>query len=669
MLRKLGLRLRILLFFLALAIGSVVALAVGLWFGYHRKGSPDMLNAFLQGGVAAGFGMIGLIAWVWYLFDTHLARPMEGLAGAIRARTHGDVADKIDASDARYLGDIASAASAAAQTLVSTRGSLTEAVQRETARLSADKSKLEELLADVPPGVLLCTGRHHLVFYNSAAVQLLSDEKRPVCLDKSLFDYLQETTVRQAHHRLVASGHRGAAELLSTTTSGHRRLAARIRLVGDSVDDPGAYVMTLRDVTAELSADARRDALLAEVFEDVIPRLVDTGGAGAADARAAVPALLARYADCRTDSWPLGLVDAATIGRDLRASLDQPALELAGPWQAYALRCNSFDLVALLRHLALEVARRCGTNEVFLVLVPEKKGVQLRLTWRGGRLDETALAALLKEPLDAATGGLTGTTVLDLHGASLVRGQAPPDETLVLTLPQAEPRPPAPRYSDRFVVYDFDLLSRLQYDKLVDARLDDLTYVIFDSETTGLLPEQGDEIVQLAAVRIVKGKRVQSEVFDTLVNPGRPIPPGSTAVHGVSDAMVADAPSVHEAIERFHKFAEGAVLVAHNAPFDMEFLRRREREVGIHFANPILDTVLLSAVVFGQSESHSLDALTQRLGITIPAEDRHTALGDTVATADAFLKLKAMLEARGLERFGEVLAEVRRHSRLLRDLN
>ncbi len=77
----------------------------------------------------------------------------------------------------------------------------------------------------------------------------------------------------------------------------------------------------------------------------------------------------------------------------------------------------------------------------------------------------------------------------------------------------------------------------------------------------------------------------------------------------------------------------------------------------------------MSAVVYGQHETHSLDALTHRLGITIPEEMRHTAIGDTVATADAFLKLMPMLKGRGLHTFGEVLTEVRRHGRLLKDLN
>ena len=131
--------------------------------------------------------------------------------------------------------------------------------------------------------------------------------------------------------------------------------------------------------------------------------------------------------------------------------------------------------------------------------------------------------------------------------------------------------------------------------------------------------------------------------------------------------MRASRPAA-QAIARFHAFATGAVLVAHNAPFDMAFLRRGQT-AGRPFDHPVLDTVLLSAIVFGQLEQHSLDALTERLGITIHEADRHTALGDTVATADALVRLIPMLEARGLTSFGQVVAEGRKHGRLIEDLD
>ncbi len=220
----------------------------------------------------------------------------------------------------------------------------------------------------------------------------------------------------------------------------------------------------------------------------------------------------------------------------------------------------------------------------------------------------------------------------------------------------------------RPLVYDFDLIDRPKARDLHSTPLDDLCFVVFDTETTGLLPHQ-DEIVQIGAVRMLKGRIIEGEAFESLVNPGRPIPPASTKVHHVTDAMVADAPDIGQAGAEFHHFARDAVLVAHNAPFDMAFLHRHKDRIGRAFDHPVLDTVLLSAVLFGGSDEHTLDALCTRLGITIPAELRHTAMGDAVATAEVLVKMLPMLQARGFSTFGEVLGEVRKHQRIVEDLN
>ncbi len=146
-------------------------------------------------------------------------------------------------------------------------------------------------------------------------------------------------------------------------------------------------------------------------------------------------------------------------------------------------------------------------------------------------------------------------------------------------------------------------------------------------------------------------------------------PPHALPVDRVTAAMVAGAPGIETVGRQFHAFAEDAVLVAHNAPFDLEFLRRHEAGIGRRFDHPVLDTVLLSAVLFGSHETHSLDALAERLGVVIPPEARHTAMGDTLATAEAFLRMLPMLKARGLDTFGALVAELKKHGRLLRDLN
>lgn len=219
----------------------------------------------------------------------------------------------------------------------------------------------------------------------------------------------------------------------------------------------------------------------------------------------------------------------------------------------------------------------------------------------------------------------------------------------------------------RPLVYDFDLMNA-PLQAIHDRPLKDLCFTVFDTETTGLLPHK-DEIVQIGGLRVIGGRLVEGEQFDTLVDPERPIPEASTKVHGVSNDMVQGAPKIAKAAADFHLFASDSVIVAHNAPFDMAFLRRHAKSAEVDWNHPILDTVLLSAVLFGASATHTLDALCDRLEITIPAPLRHTALGDAHATAKALVQMLPMLEARGFDSLGKVIAQTRRHGRLLEDMN
>jgi DNA polymerase III subunit epsilon len=690
---NLSLRVRVFLFFAALAIGAVALLCFGLMVGYARLGSPASLNAFVQGGVIGSFGVLGLTAAVWYMFDVNVSKPIDVLAGALRARAHADIGAVMDPSVARYLGDLAPAAQATAHSLSETRNALAEAVARETTRLSAEKNKLAALLSDVPVGVLLCSSDHQLVFYNGTAVDLIGAASKGAApgLDRKLFDFLREGPIRHAYHRLIeAEDADAASDLLCATRDGAEILAARMRLLpSEGATTPG-YVLTLRDVTADLAAHTKREALLAEVLDRVrrpaanlrallavlpegaqTPPNMDAALRQEADNLSrSVTELAKRKEEGQADLIPRSPLRVADLTDGLRARLEARGLVLNAQDVPLLLRCDGFEVVALLARVALGVAAQLEVKAFDLTVEEDSTDALLRLSWPGKALRVADLETWLNAGLDEDVPGVTGQHVLTSH-ATDIWPETLPDGHHAICLPirMARRTGPRPKPIARAVVYDFDLLGKARNDKVADSALADLTYVVFDTETTGLLPGQGDEIVQIAAVRIVNGKRVEGEVFDTLVNPGRSIPAASTVVHGITEAMVADAPDIATAGRAFHKFAEGAVLIAHNAPFDMEFLRRHEPAIGARFDNPILDTVLLSAVVFGQHEEHSLDALTHRLSITIPEEARHTAIGDSVATADAFLKLLPMLQGRGFISFGAVLTELRRHGRLLKDLN
>ncbi|WP_333827393.1 3'-5' exonuclease [Pararhodobacter sp.] len=701
MAERLSLRLRILLFFAALAVGAVMALGLGLWFAVRRVDDPALLAGLrpvvMQGAIIGAFLITALVVWVWYLFDANVARAIDRLAGAIRARTHAWIDRDLtrEAEGARYLGDLAPAAQEVTRSLAQTRNALAESVARETTRLAAEKARLETLLADVPVAVLLCTAEHQLVFYNGQAVDLLGSGQAPG-LDRNLLDYLREGPVRHAYQRLSEAGDADmASDLLCATANGARIFAGRMRVLRrrEAGGAPG-YVLTLRDVTQDIAAHTSRDALLAEIFERVRrpaanlqtvigvlselpdhpadkPDLTDAMLDEVQALTQAITDLGARYDAIQTDWRPLAQTRSADLMDSLKARFGAAGLELTvaeGP--ELIVQIDGFEIVALLGWLAGRLADESGARDFHIALMEEDgPGALLRLEWTGPALPVGRLDAWLTGQLGRDTGELTARAVLLTHGTEAWPEPAGPGRgALAMPIRAARRAGRRPSPIARAVVYDFDLLSKARNAAVADARLEDLTYVVFDTETTGLSPAS-DAIVQIAAVRLVNGRRLESEVFDTLVDPGRPIPPLSTDVHGITDSMVRGAPRIDAVGAQFHRFARGAVLVAHNAPFDMEFLRRNEAGIGARFDHPVLDTVLLSAVVFGQQEEHSLDALTTRLGITIPEDARHTAIGDTIATADAFLKLVPMLKARGLNTFGEVLAEVRRHGRLLKDIN
>jgi DNA polymerase-3 subunit epsilon len=210
-------------------------------------------------------------------------------------------------------------------------------------------------------------------------------------------------------------------------------------------------------------------------------------------------------------------------------------------------------------------------------------------------------------------------------------------------------------FDDQPDFYDFDLFiprSGAEVREILDRELKDLELVVFDTETTGLRPLKGDRVVSLSAVRIRKGKIVQAGDFHTLVNPRIPIPKESTIFHGLTDESVKDAPDIAEAYRSFCQYVGGAVLVAHNAAFDMKFLEIAARENELpQIDNPVLDTLFLSYGVHGDLQGHNLDSIAGRLGVTI--EGRHTSDGDARATAEIFVRLLPLLEARGVRTLGQ----------------
>ncbi|MCI5111201.1 MAG: 3'-5' exonuclease [Marivita sp.] len=472
MLSSLSLRLRIFLFFCLLGLGGLASVGVALWFGHARALDTTVANGFTFAAILAAFLILGLTVGIWLLFDENVAKPIERLAAQMRSRAHAGVDGALDMAAARYLGDLAPAASAVTKQLNDTALMTAQAIAKETARLTEEKARLTALLTEIPVATILVGPSGQIVLYDGQAAEVLAQLGVPR-LNAPIREYFDAKTLGAAVTQLARTGM--DVRFTAHSPDGTQSFDTRLKPM-----DGGGYLMVIDSQTLDIAPDAAR-------------------------------------------------------------------------------------------------------------------------------------------PL----------------------------------------------------VYDFDLLDQrrgaAEMD-ILDTPLRALCFSVFDTETTGLLPHK-DDVVQLGAVRVLNGRIIEGETINQLVDPGRPIPPASTKVHKVTDAMVRGQPDIHTVAKRFHDFSRDAVIVAHNAPFDMAFLHRQAKTTGVTWDHPILDTVLLSAVLFGASEAHTLDALCERLSVTIPTELRHTALGDARATAEVLVKMLPMLEARGLITFGQVIEETRRHGRLLEDLN
>jgi DNA polymerase III epsilon subunit family exonuclease len=183
--------------------------------------------------------------------------------------------------------------------------------------------------------------------------------------------------------------------------------------------------------------------------------------------------------------------------------------------------------------------------------------------------------------------------------------------------------------------------------------LEEATYVVVDLETTGLRPG-GSQICEIGAVRIC-GLELEAE-FQTLVNPGRPLGPGVAALTGLREAQLRSAPPPGVAVSRFLAFAGDAVLVAHNARFDLAFLdRETERLTGSRIASPVVDTVPLARrLLAGRVPRASLAQLSCFVGAS--AQPCHRALPDAQATAEVLLALIGLAQERGARTVADLLA-------------
>jgi DNA polymerase-3 subunit epsilon len=603
---------------------SIVGGAVWMAVRAVADGAETARTVTLVFGNAALL-LIAVVAGAWGVFYLWLLRPLTILTRFAVTLARRDFAGAVAPAPSPLLEPLPGSVQTLGDALRATHHEAQAAVTAATARVEDIKGHLEAILFDLSEGILVCNLNHEILLYNREAARLLGPPE-VLGLGRSLFRLLAaeplQYTLEQLTSRLAA-GHRHpdalSRQFVCATVDANALLHGRMRLIRGAQGEPSGYVLTLTDQGRAVAAS---HSLLSQ-------------------------------------EWPMSDVYSVDLLNHLRRRLDERAgISATIVGLPVWLHVDSQALIQTLERLLLRLHENTAVEAFDLETAMVDERASLHIVWQGAPLPTEQLDAWLATRLAGPESGRTVHDILVRHHSGLCsQPQRPGYASIRLSLPvPLHPRLTAePRDRPRPEFYDFDLMHQPRASgALRDQRLRDLTYVVFDTETTGLQPSQGDEIVAIGGVRIVNCRILTTETFYRLVHPGRPIPQRSVRFHGITDDMVRDQPPARIVLPQFKNFVDTAVLVAHNAAFDMQFLTLKESECGVVFDNPVLDTLLLSAYLHDHLPAHDLDTLAARFGVEVTG--RHTALGDALVTAGVFLHLLALLEQRRIHTLGQALA-------------
>jgi len=655
-----------------------------------------------------GAGMAGIAYALKRWFD-HWVTPSVQLAEEAQVLLRTDVVRALTPKGSRETRVLVGLFNQLVAQREALRAEMGQRVVAAAQGIEAEKSRLAALMSELAQSVVVCNLDGRVLLYNNRArMQFRALSQAPgvaggaelIGLGRSIYSVFDRKLVTHALENIQQRMLRGAAQPCAqfvTTTPGGQLLRVQMAPVRAATQDGNAdlfieitgFVLMLENITRDYEAESAQDQVLLSLTEGSRSALGNMQAAlDMLDFPDLEPAMRERFlgvireetrslsqridrleagsASSLKTRWPLedmlgaDLVNAAVKRIEVVTGLNASAVEVdASLW----LKVESFSVLQAMVYLAGRLKDEFGVKFVQLRLsVAGSPGkAQLDLVWSGQAM---STETVMSWELDAMRVGgeatrLTVRDVVERHAGAFwfererVRHQAFFRLLLPLANPQERAEAAALRPTDsRPEYYDFDLFKTTELTRsLDDQRLSELAYTVFDTETTGLNPSQGDEIIQIGAARIVNNKLLRQESFEQLVDPKRSISAASIPIHGIQPEMLRGQPTIEQVLPAFHAFAQDTVLVAHNAAFDMRFLQLKQEQAGLAFDHPVLDTLLLSAVVHPNQDSHRLEALAERFNVAMVG--RHTALGDALVTAEVFLKLVPLLAEMGIHTLGE----------------
>ena len=574
--------------------------------------------------------------------------------------------------------------------------------------LEQERNRLAALMSELAQSVVVCNVEGRILLYNARAMQFLRKSLDPgaasakgaslLGLGRSIFAVFDRNLIIHALekiHERLRQGTRGPVVSFITTAPGGQLVRVQVAPVfgasdANSSSGPGGisgFVLVLDDITRRIESGNRRDLLVQTLTQgtraslgsvraavetiaafpgmtnDERSRFIGVIGEEARALTAKLDATVSEFSDSLRTDWPLeemrGADLIAAAQRRIEAKIGLPT-KLETVDESIWVNVDSYSLMQAISYLASRLADEFRIRELRFGLGAAGNLGHLDLIWTGAPLGTETTMAWQTDALEL--GGeacpLTLKQIVERHNGEIWYQIDKPSqrEFFRIAIPVANPEetgwttPPAG--SSRPEFYDFDLFHQPgQTQELDDRLLTSLSYTVFDTETTGLSPSAGDEIVSIGAVRIVNGRLLEHEVFEQLVDPGRGMSPEASRITGIDSPMLVNQPAIGKVLPAFHEFCADTVLIAHNAAFDLRFLRLKEEATGVRFTQPVLDTLLLSAVIHPDFEAHGLEAIAERMGVN--PIGRHTALGDAIMTGEAFLRMLPLLAEQGIRTLGE----------------
>ncbi len=695
--------------FVAFSLVLTAIIAAGFAILFWRGLSWEDQQALWRiAGKNAGYlfgGLILLLAAIFAgldgMFNIYIL-PLVRLIEEFAILINVNPAHRVQLEGGRDIVRLANMINAGADRFESLQRGIDDRIRQVRAEAEAEKRMLAAVLAELPQGVLLCNAEGQILLYNRLArLYLAGPETAPAeglsneCylgLGRSVFRLVGQAcldeAVEEMTERLDRHPHGDVGSGFILQGAAGRRLYAQTAPILYDDGRYGGFILLLKDIEPQIGFEERcigqwrrwrqRTADLLRGLDHDNGKIED------------VPSLKGRLVDelaalsqtldeppplAAAGLWPLEPTPAGAFlgGVHLQVSrLLAADLSTQGHSAKATLELDATLMRDTLICLITRLQQQTGMAALGMNFRDGRRWAWLELVWSGPPVGEQWLRHQLGQAVQAGERylPLTIRQVLDHHRISIQRRDPAPGDVVAglrLEFPilddqagfDTEMRGAAIIAPSRPEFYDFDLFNQpgMSADQ-VHRPLADLTYTVFDTETTGLDPGH-DEIVSIGAVRIVNGRILREESFDQLVDPRRPMPAEAQRIHGIGPERLMGQPAIERVLPAFQRFAEDTVLVGHNAAFDMRMFQVKETVAGVRLIQPVLDTILLSSVVNPNLKDHDLDAICLRL-LGRRVAKRHSALGDALATAEVFLKLLPLLAEMGITTLDQALAASRK---------